>query len=204
MLTENAERQYSNGLFLPDSRSNRALCLRTVVFHEKNFPAKQSQTRTHARLSRPHGDARRTPGVEGSPSQGPGAPDFLISHALPHPDRFARQSRLLTASDYQRVFQKQLRSTDGLFTVLARENHGERARLGLAIAKRTLSRATGRNRIKRLARESFRRHQQLLAGLDLVVLGRKGVGEFSNREIAKSLQAHWTNLARRCKNSSSS
>jgi ribonuclease P protein component len=48
------------------------------------------------------------------------------------------------------------------------------ARLGLVVAKKHLKRAVDRNRFKRLVRESFRSHQEQLAGLDVVVLARNG------------------------------
>ena len=58
-----------------------------------------------------------------------------------------------------RVFKQALRSRDPLFTVLCRCNNSDLARLGLAISKKHCRRAVGRNRIKRIVRESFRQHQ---------------------------------------------
>jgi|GEM_PF-3976772 len=42
------------------------------------------------------------------------------------------------------------------------------ARLGMAVAKKCAKRAVDRNRLKRLARESFRQHKHSLAGFDIV------------------------------------
>jgi len=47
------------------------------------------------------------------------------------------------------------------------------SRLGLAVAKRLARRAVDRNRIKRLAREVFRRHAVKGRGLDLVIVLRR-------------------------------
>ncbi len=69
------------------------------------------------------------------------------------------------------------------------------ARLGLAIAKKHLRKATSRNRIKRLIRESFRLHQSRLKGLDLVVLARPGLEQVDNRTLLQSLERHWQRLA---------
>lgn len=84
------------------------------------------------------------------------------------------------------------------FTILGRVNDQGTARLGLAIAKKSLPLAVQRNRIKRLVRESFRNHQQLLLGLDIVVMARKGVQEKTNTELMESLNKHWSKLVRKC------
>jgi ribonuclease P protein component len=80
--------------------------------------------------------------------------------------------------------------------VLARENEREFARLGLAVGKKRIRNAVGRNRIKRLARESFRHHGEVLAGLDVVVLCRFD-GAATNEELRRSLAEHWRRLAPR-------
>jgi ribonuclease P protein component len=75
------------------------------------------------------------------------------------------------------------------------------ARLGLAIAKKQLRLAVSRNRIKRLIRESFRFNQDLLSGLDIVVLTRTSVLKCSNEEIGVQLEKLWQQLVSRCKKS---
>jgi ribonuclease P protein component len=54
----------------------------------------------------------------------------------------------------------------------------------------------GRNRIKRVIRESFRQRQQQLAGLDLVVINQPAAASASNVEINDSLARHWERCAR--------
>lgn len=75
--------------------------------------------------------------------------------------------------------------------VLARDNGLQRPRLGLAIARSKIPRASGRNRVKRIIRESFRRHQQELKGLDLVVLARTNLTHIDNQALFQSLATHW-------------
>lgn len=79
--------------------------------------------------------------------------------------------------------------------VLARSNQGEQSRLGLAISKKHVKLAVDRNRIKRVIRDSFRHHRQLLSGLDLVVLARVDTAGLTNRKLFSSLEVHWQRLA---------
>jgi len=103
---------------------------------------------------------------------------------------------LLSAEDYKQVFAQSVRSSDRYFTVLARyDTKLDRARLGLAVAKKHVRRAVDRNRIKRVLRESFRRHQQRLKGLDLVVLVKPGIHKADNKALFASLEKHWQDLS---------
>ncbi len=112
---------------------------------------------------------------------------------------FPRRARLLSSGDFQLVFKgTECRSSDHVLTVLAKCNEQSRARLGLAISKRFIKTAVGRNRVKRLIRNSFRQHQSLLAGLDIVVMNRQGALTASNLELTKALEAHWRRVAKRC------
>lgn len=65
----------------------------------------------------------------------------------------------------------------------------------MAIAKKQIRLATGRNRIKRLARETFRRHRDRLAGHDFVVLARHAVVDTGNPRLIASLEKHLLALA---------
>lgn len=116
----------------------------------------------------------------------------MADHGLP------RSARLLTGGDFRRVFARPLFSVScRRFLMLAAANGGEGPRLGLAIAKRRIPTAVGRNRIKRLARESFRRRRERLPSLDLVVQARAGAGELANRDIMARLDSLFADLGRR-------
>ena len=105
--------------------------------------------------------------------------------------RFRRQSRLPDSSAYSRVFKKAERSRDKMFTVLYKENGEHDPRLGLAISKKHCRLAVGRNRLKRIVRESFRQHRADLAGLDVVVLNQPAAMRASNKMLFDSLHQHW-------------
>jgi ribonuclease P protein component len=106
-------------------------------------------------------------------------------------NRFPRNSRLLDATAFGRVFEQASRSRDKLFTVLCRSNDQGLARLGMAISKKNCRRATMRNTIKRTIRESFRHNPRLLSGLDIVVLNQPAATRADTQEMTTSLAAHW-------------
>jgi ribonuclease P protein component len=92
------------------------------------------------------------------------------------------------------VFAEPARSSDRFFTVLARPNGGVQARLGLTVSRRAAKRAVDRNRIKRIARESFR-HQAALPPWDFVVLARPGADRAERRQLRASLDRHFEQLS---------
>ena len=98
---------------------------------------------------------------------------------------------MLDKASYGRVFKKADRSKDKLFTVLYRSNKLKRARLGLAVSKKNCKLAAGRNRLKRIVRESFRKHSHELAGIDIVVLNQAGTHNAENKALFNSLADHW-------------
>jgi ribonuclease P protein component len=108
---------------------------------------------------------------------------------------FPEKNRLLAASEYKKVFARPVRSTDKYFTVLATAGNSNEPRLGLAISKKNTRLATDRNRLKRLVRESFRHHKEIVSGLDLVIMAKFGAAKADNRKLFESLSTHWKNLS---------
>jgi ribonuclease P protein component len=87
------------------------------------------------------------------------------------------------------------KASDALISVLAVTNGLDCARLGTAVSVKAAGSAVKRNRIKRLIRESFRLHQAMLRGEDLVVLVRPGISALSNQTIIRILDTHWRTIA---------
>lgn len=110
---------------------------------------------------------------------------------------FGRRFRLGDKRDFDRVFRDASSSADRYFTVLFRPNALGYARLGLAIAKRSIRRAAARNRVRRLIRESFRRSKSRLSGLDIVIMARPAADGTPNAALFDSLEKHWQRLERK-------
>ena len=109
--------------------------------------------------------------------------------------RLSEDSRLPDAAAFDRVFEKATRSRDKWFTVLCRGNDFAVARLGLAISKKQCKKASARNRLKRIIRESFRHGQGGLTGLDIVVMNKAAATDASSSTLADSLATHWQNCS---------
>ncbi len=111
---------------------------------------------------------------------------------------FARQQRLLKASEFEAVYARRRRVTDSCFAVNFMPNELGRARLGLAIGAKAVGNAVARNRVKRTVRESFRKAAAGLAGIDLVVGARNGAKTAHNARLRESLDELWKQVQKSC------
>lgn len=113
---------------------------------------------------------------------------------------FPKSLRLLGSGDFQAVFDNSpFRASHQYLLLLARPNSLAVPRLGLVIAKKHIRLAVERNRVKRLIRESFRHQQQYLAGLDVIVLARKGMDELPNAVLTEQLNQQWQRIIRKAR-----
>ena len=125
---------------------------------------------------------------------------------------FPRTHRLTKPIEFKRVFTRPLVSVDALFKVLAKPNELPHARLGMAVSKKVDKRAVGRNRIKRVIRESFGTHWGDFGTIDvddgdrlfpdIVVLPRRESATICNRQLSRSLDKHWARLSARLEHAS--
>lgn len=117
-------------------------------------------------------------------------------------EAFTRASRLTNEVEFRRVFARPRVSQDRYFRVLGRRNELQRSRLGLAVSVKVCKHAVGRNRLKRLVRESFRKHYKTdlqgpagskaqAPGIDMVVLPSRVAATMCNKALTKALDGHW-------------
>ena len=110
---------------------------------------------------------------------------------------FSTDVRIHCADDYKSVFDGALfKVHQPHFLFLAKISEQPKSRLGIVVAKKKVRRAHERNRVKRLARESFRLHQQQLDVLDIVVMPKVGIEAVPNSELHQQLQFAWQKLQR--------
>ena len=111
---------------------------------------------------------------------------------------FGTESRIRCAADYKSVFDGALfKVHQPHFLFLAKLTEQPNSRLGIVVAKKKVRRAHERNRIKRLARESFRLHKlQFNADIDIVVMPKVGIEAVPNAELFQQLEFAWSKLQR--------
>ena len=117
----------------------------------------------------------------------------------PVPDyAFCKHRRLLKASDFKEVFDSnRIKVAHPAFLLLAKPTSFSQSRLGLVVGKKNIPTAVGRNQVKRVVRETFRR-QQFLLSLDIVFLARKDATKFEPKQLALLLNQSWGRLQQRC------
>ena len=114
---------------------------------------------------------------------------------------FSTDVRIRCAADYKSVFDGALfKVHQPHFLFLAKLTEQPKSRLGIVVAKKKVRRAHERNRIKRLARESFRLHQPNFGSdIDVVVMPKVGIEKITNAELYQQLDFAWQKLQRLAK-----
>ena len=107
---------------------------------------------------------------------------------------FPRAARLLKAAEFAALRGGQ-RLACRHFHAEFRSNALASCRLGLAVSKRVSKRAVQRNRLKRLARESFRRWRTRLPCVDVLIIARPSAVAIEGAELLRHLDSLWQRLA---------
>jgi len=114
--------------------------------------------------------------------------------------RFPRHSRILKTGQFDRVFKSGKKKRVHSLLILYLENPLGYARLGFALSKKRVRHAVQRNRVKRVVRESFRRHRDILPALDIVVVAGANLAACENEMISADFTAF---MQQQCKKYSS-
>lgn len=108
---------------------------------------------------------------------------------------FTKARRLLKKAEFDHVFNQAKKITVSDFTLLYRQNQLGHSRLGLIVPKKIIAKAHERNRIKRLARETFRLQKDLPA-FDVIVLVRKSTKLQNKASMGSQLEEAWLKLVK--------
>jgi len=108
---------------------------------------------------------------------------------------FEPRQRLHQPAEFRAVRQRGRRVIDAFFCLTVLANQKGLARLGLAISTRTSGTAVARNRIKRIARESFRLNQHRLPPIDVTVTAREAARAAAAKDLRVSLENLWNKIA---------
>jgi len=113
-------------------------------------------------------------------------PDAVSGQFSTH---FPSSARVLTSTEFERVFKQGKRTAAPLMALHMLLDHGdEGARLGLVVSRKVDKRAVYRNRIKRVVRESFRQLRAQLPAGAYVVLARAGAAQADNAQLRDTLE----------------
>lgn len=89
---------------------------------------------------------------------------------------FPRRSRIIKTDDFSSVFNFRKRISGQLFSLHYQYNQHACPRLGLIVGKKTARLSVQRNYMKRVLRELFRKNQDKLKNVDIIIRAQKLFG----------------------------
>lgn len=112
---------------------------------------------------------------------------------------FPKPVRLRKSAEFKSIKGTKLKVSNPYLLLLAKATGHPTPRLGLAVAKKNVKLAVKRNRIKRIARESFRHCRAFLPNIDIILLVRSGINDLDNKQLQLCLEKSWKQLTERAK-----
>jgi ribonuclease P protein component len=103
---------------------------------------------------------------------------------------------VLRKVEFEAAYRQGTRHGNAHFSLTVHPNQLTGARLGMAIAARTVGKAVTRNRLRRIIRESFRHAREGLPAVDVIVGARVAVRGASPSELRASLDRLWNKVSR--------
>ena len=101
--------------------------------------------------------------------------------------RFSSDWRIGTTAAFQRVYSERQRLSGLYYLLCYLDNNIEHSRLGVVVSRRSVKKAVIRNRVRRIAKEVFRRYRNQLASFDLIFIAKARASEASNQELCKCI-----------------
>ncbi len=96
--------------------------------------------------------------------------------------------------NFNDVLSSNTRSEDELFSVFFVKNKTNHCRLGVSLPKKIIAKATRRNKIKRIIKNSFSVFFKETKGIDAVVRAKKEPQQNTGDKILQSLDQHWKTI----------
>lgn len=114
---------------------------------------------------------------------------------------FSKKLRLLRSNHFLFVLKKPIQINTENFVISSRYNELNYPRIGITIIKKNIKKSHKRNCIKRLIRESFRKHKNILPSMDFVVFVKKNVNFFQNNSMfIQELDSIWNQYYHKLEN----
>lgn len=108
--------------------------------------------------------------------------------------RYTHENRLKKKEDINLLFDKGMKIRNNFFTVRFRANQLPLSRLAIIITKSIVKQAVKRNALRRVVRESFRNHQPLMKGLDILVVLRSECIPLNRKCLREKIETLWPRL----------
>lgn len=102
--------------------------------------------------------------------------------------KFSFKLRLYKKAHFKNVFQKGKKIVCKNAAVFFCRNSQKQPRIGIVVSRKNINRANVRNKIKRIVREVFRKKQNELAPIDIVVLVYKEAATATNKELFECIE----------------
>jgi ribonuclease P protein component len=117
--------------------------------------------------------------------------------AMPRSTRkegYSRRFRFRAQGSFGPVLRGSRKIRGRFFAIHVVPARSEISRLGIALTRKLVPRSVDRNRVKRLVRETFRRHLVKLAGFDCVVMLRERFDGASAPLLLAEVHTHFDQL----------
>jgi ribonuclease P protein component len=111
-------------------------------------------------------------------------------------EKFSRAARLRDEKNFRDLISVGEKISTPYFFIRHHSNDHEAPRLGIVVPKKTFRRVVDRNRLKRIARESFRRAASRLPARDILVYYLAAALKAEGVVLARSLRECWGRMSK--------